>query len=220
MGIVLNPYRYVVPGCTGFSEDYTTNSGWTQSGSGEINVDSTVADKLSFATTTNTSAYVYKSIGCTLSDTLWSFDFDYYYTSRISYPNVGIFTLAAGILDPLVTASDQDCLAYCFGGKGASEDIELYTKEGANARIQNAAGAILITTTTQYYCTVSRDSATQSTYSVFSDSGRTTHVSISPEVATIDSAIITLTHLHHANDPQSAISRGMTGNIDNTVQTV
>lgn len=86
-------FNQFVPSATAsFTESYDSNTGWTQTGTG-IDVDSSVADKLAFASVANgADRRVEKATGVTLSDTSFIAQFTYRWeTSGTNIPSHPIF---------------------------------------------------------------------------------------------------------------------------------
>lgn len=83
-----------------FSDDYTTNSGWIQTGT-LVTVDSGLADKVySNSAPANAVHKVYKSLGFTLDNTLWTAQFEHKFISASSGHAIPfIFTAGTGTVE-------------------------------------------------------------------------------------------------------------------------
>ena len=197
-----------------FSDDYTTNSGWTQVGT-LIDVDNIVADKVgATAVPANAEHRVYKTLGVTLSDTLWYAEFDFKLNSRSGAVDYEIlpFLLTAGTGDP-GTATQDYCGFDTYQAAGPVQKVRVHVRDGAT----NTYGTLIdITLTTQYYFRLERTTAINLRISIFTDSGRTTHTTGSPVNVTIPSTVIGLTHIQHSSWSNSGTSGTSNFELDNT----
>ena len=194
-----------------FQDDYTTNTGWTQVGSG-VTVNSGVAGKVVAINALGTANNaVYKSLGTTLSDTNWVAEFEYKHSSALTQ---GVFPIAftAGTGD--IANSNQDALLI----HATSGDlVYLYYKDGAGALAQpTGTVGIPVTDNTVYYMKLERTGTTSMKLSVFTDPARTIHQTNSPNTGTNVPATVTgLTHIQHAVYNDGASTRG-DFEVDNT----
>ena len=192
-----------------FEDAYTTNTGWTQTGTA-ITVDSGIADKLACVSVpTNADHRVSKALGFTLSNSLWIAEFDYQLTSSVVDARAFPFILTAGTDKP---RSTQDMLGIRTQQNGGLTMFTIY-KDGAGSVTDGTN--ITIVSGTQYYIRLERTTATNLKLSIFSDSARLTHITGSPTNQTIPSTVDTLTTLQHSSD-DAASTEAWSANIDNT----
>lgn len=191
-----------------FSDDYTTNSGWTQIGT-LVTVDSGVADKVAWvAALSGTDRRVHKSLGLTLSNSKFLYNFEYEFTAITSSPDMEVVYLSDDTADPHPTNTSI--------GLGvqiqANGNFHLFYKaSGANPVTSSSIFTPTISTT--YYCTLRRTTTTSITLDVYDDSGRTNLVGTGS--LTIPSNTDDLITLQHAGNSISA-SRSLTATIDTT----
>ena len=190
-----------------FADAYTTNTGWTQTGT-LVTVDSGVADKAACAACLNNADNrVHKSLGITLSDTAWIYEFEFKRTDTngdITLPAL----LSSGTGDP--EDATQDELGMFTGG---TSTLGSFYKDGAGG--VTTSSTITFTDGTQYYATLQRTSTTNLKLSIFSDSARTTHITGSPLDFTIPATVTTLTTLMHSVKSNGG-TQGSTWDIDNS----
>ena len=214
MGLIIDPYKFVYGPVPTFQDDYTTDSGWTQTGT-TITVDSIAnPNQVKFLSTSGgTTDRVTKSLGVTLSDTLWYAEFDFIFTSGTTIGDDPLFLpflLSAGTSDQGGTS--QDGLGFYGYKTGATSSVFMYKKDGAS---QTSSSGVTITLGTTYYIRLERTTATNLKMSVFTDISRTTHQTGSPINFGISSGTTGLTHIQHATY-SAAGSSSITASVDNT----
>ena len=193
-----------------FDEAYTTNTGWTAVGS-NVTIDSGVADACAaVAATCNADNRVHKSLGATLSDTLWALESDIILSSSAGNDNMP-YSLCAGTGTP--DTASQDCIVAYWDT--SADTMRISYKDGAGAFSNATGNTISVVESTQYYIRMIRNSATNIALSIFSDSGRTTHITGSPQNYTIPSTVGGLTHIHHGTRSVGS-AQTTTFTIDNT----
>jgi hypothetical protein len=199
-------YHYESPSVT-FEDDYTSNSGWTQTGS-KVTVDSGKLDWVdaNAAATNDSLQQVIKSLGITLSDTAWTTDFIYINNGGTvgGYPFV--FQSATGNYD----SASNDAITM-------SEDnpnkIKINTKNGGT--YVAGSSTIAVSSGTTYYIRIQRTSATDIKLSAFTDSARTTHTSGSP-VTVSNAGIANITGLTYVQHQNQTTGGGGTTNFEVT----
>lgn len=199
---------YLQPAPETFEDTYTSNTGWTQTGS-TITVDSVVSGKVKWNGTNSTGTdYVVKPLGFTLSDTMWVARFEFMRDSAgACCDRFQVFALAAGTAH--TGTSNQDFLAmYCD-----NSDTKVYVGS-RNGTTEVEGGSITIGNGTQYYCELTRLSATSLQLKLFSNSTYTSQVGSTVTLA-IPADITGLTHLHHSS-AHNAYGVTLTANLDNT----
>jgi hypothetical protein len=197
-----------------FEDDYTTNSGWTQTGT-KVTVDSGTPDKVKGTGNSGigTQESVTKSLGVTLSNTTWSAEFELKMISASDWYSIP-FGLSAGTSN--IETATQDSVGITFNGNGGLQPkVYGFYKDGSGSWTQVIPTSILyLTAGTLYYLRVERTSSTNIKISVFTDSGRTTHITNSPYNFTIPSTIGGLTTIQHSHRADS-FANNSTWEIDN-----
>ena len=190
-----------------FEDDYTSNTGWTQTGS-KVTVDSGKSDWVdaNAAATNDSLQQVIKSLGITLSDTAWTADFTYINNGGTvgGYPFV--FQSGTGNYD----SASNDAITM-------SEDnpnkIKINTKNGGT--YVAGSSTIAVSSGTTYYIRIQRTSATDIKLSAFTDSARTTHTSGSPVTAS-NAGIANITGLTYVQHQNQTTGGGGTSNFEIT----
>ena len=190
-----------------FSDDYPDSTGWTEA----TNI-SVVSGKMKFNARAQDPVTSFKSLGFTLSDTLWYADFDFNPSAQggSGGRRFAVFALCAGTGVP--RTATQDAFMWTLG---AASDYQ----HGWNAKDGGSEGSASNTTDVVFglnYARLLRTSATGITTALFTDSGRTSHISGSPVAGTAQSTTILLTHLHHASAELNG-DETLTATIDTTV---
>ena len=190
-----------------FEDDYTSNTGWTQTGS-KVTVDSGKSDWVdaNAAATNDSLQQVIKSLGITLSDTAWTADFTYINNGGTvgGYPFV--FQSGTGNYD----SASNDAITM-------SEDnpnkIKINTKNGGT--YVAGSSTIAVSSGTTYYIRIQRTSATDIKLSAFTDSARTIHTSGSPVTAS-NAGIANITGLTYVQHQNQTTGGGGTSNFEIT----
>jgi len=208
-------YRMQVNSSTTFSDDYTTNTGWTQTGI-TVTVDDVLFPDLVKYNAGIKTDRVEKSLGVTLSDSLWMAEFEWNFQAVTSAPTRYIFALTAGSGEP--ASSSQDTLSVLYTDNAGPKLWTLYIDGAGGENFSNTGKEATVATGNTYYLRFERTSTTNIKLSVFSDSSRTTHVTGSPFDFTIPSTITGLTNLQHAarNIAAEPAGRTLTCTLDNT----
>ena len=192
-----------------FSDDYTTNSGWTQTGT-TVTVDSGTADKLDFtAVVGNADHRVSKAIGVTLSDTLWICDYEINITAMGALTEAFPLFISAGTAKLRSTQDELGTTIYNNAGTHQMAITSRLDNSGLNSTYIN------ISLSTLYYIRLERTSATNVRLNIFSDSGRTSHIAGSPVNYTINSGIGGLTTVQHSSDDGAGNANTINLTIDN-----
>jgi len=191
-----------------FEEEYTSNTGWTQVGS-LVTVNSHVTGKVAVNNAgTNAEHRVYKSIGTTLNDTKWFCDFDLWVDSGTSTSFPLALTSGTGGT-PENSGVNEDVIAVAIDGN----KLGIMHRNGSTA---SYTAFTSISTSTNYYCRLIRDSATQATLKVWTNSNRTGATAISDIVKTnIPSDVVNLAYLQHSTYSQGGGSSGVSWEVDN-----
>ena len=213
MGLIIDPYKFVYGPVPTFQDNYTTNSGWTQTGT-TITVDSGIADQVAAVSASGASTdRVSKSLGVTLSNSLWYADFDYYATTLTANgddPQQSVFALASSGDDPR-SGTQDNIMAFIYKSGGGTIYLTPYFRDGSTT---TTGTGIILSIATQYYVRLERTSTTNVKLSIFSDSGRTSHISGSPTNSTAPATVTGLTTIIHGSN--GAGGSIMSWNIDNT----
>ena len=194
-----------------FSDNFTSNSGWTQTGT-LVDVNNSVSGKLAFAGATNgTDRRVTKSLGLTLSDTTWRAEFLYNATAK-NIPSHTIFSFVDTVGEWDATTAD------CIGIKHEDDDkLYVCTKDSATGPPTNAGTGIAISLSTDYYIRLERTTSTNVKLSIFSDSARTSHVTGSPQNGTVSANCISLDNIQASTYAAGSGARSLTSTIDDLV---
>lgn len=209
----------ITVGDTIFSDAYTTNTGWTQVGTG-ITVDSGTADKTDFASVADgVDRRVHKALGDTLTNAnTWRLESVFSRQAGTSLPTHMIYVLSAGTGNPKTSNQDAVVVYYGTGAySGTGDCFAMSGKDGSGTLTPIIPTEICISTNTDYYIRLDKLSNTDYTLNVFSDSLRTTHISGSPTSATLSSGITGLTTIQHSVDSAGGGSRVLDGTIDDTI---
>ena len=175
-----------------FNDDFSTNIGWTQVGTG-ITVNSGSLGKLASVGFESTTARVYKSLGLTLSDTLWTAKFEAKITNAAySSDSENEFTFFFASNTTYRTYGANIDLIGVLLGQNNFCHSEYKDGTGAWVRSSPITG---LTTGTLFYFTLQRTSATNVRLNIYSDAARTTHVSGSPVDFSIPSTVQSLQYV-------------------------
>jgi len=190
-----------------FEDDYTSNSGWTQTGS-KVTVNSGKADWVdaNAAATNDSLQQVIKSLGITLNDTAWIADFTYINNGGTvgGYPFV--FQSGTGNYD----SASNDAITM---SEDNPNNIKINTKNGGT--YVAGSSTIAVSSGTTYYIRIQRISATDIKLSAFTDSARTTHTSGSP-VTVSNAGIANITGLTYVQHQNQTTGGGGTTNFEIT----
>lgn len=202
-----------------FTDNYTNDSEWTSIDNGGITVDvASFPDVVQwFGEHNGATDRVARNLGFNLSDTSWTADFDFNITDTVQFPAIVLFSLSDGTGDPFTANQDSLMVVPFFGG---NLDIEMAYKDGSGSLVQSVGDSLFfaLNYSTTYYGTFTRLGATSAKLSVFTDSGRTTHVFGSPITwDAIPSTVDGLNTLLHANNSIDSGNNQMTARLDNTV---
>jgi len=199
-------------GDTDFEDDYNSNVGWTQVGTGTTVDDGSFPDIMKCNNVVlNADSRVHKSLGLTLSDTQWISNFEFELTSIAATRRSMIIVFSAGT-NNLVSGTDMDYIGVrwnVFGGSGAT----IVGKEGTVLGTESAF--VTLSTGVQYFGTFRRTSTTQVDLAVFTDVNRTIQVG-STVTATIAAGTTGLDTIQHGTDQAGTGSDFVTLQVDNT----
>ena len=208
MGFIINPYRFAVAGGWDFDFDFSNNTGWTQVSTG-VSIDTVTNMRIEGFDADGTDRRIWYDMLVALSDTAWVTRFPFQYTAQnlpFHHP-IGFSSISGN-----PTSSTNDYLGYVIGVN--ANESRSHKADGV-ARGSGVAGTVITTAlSTQYYIEPIRLSATELKLSIFSDSGYTTDITNSPQTQTIDNTITGLRYIHSSNDSGGAVSRTLTGFIN------
>ena len=178
-----------------FQDDYSSSSGWTIHNSGG----SFTGGRFRWGTADNTSDHrSYKSLGVTLSDSVWEANFDFFHDDFASNSNeTVIFGLTAGTAQPFGGSSQDAIMAVLHFSAGAAEMYMMW-KDGTTITYGGNAIPNLVQGT-QYYVTLKRLSTTSIELKMFTNTERTSQFGSTATETTIPATITGLTHLQHGN---------------------
>jgi len=197
-----------------FQDDYSTNTGWTQVGTGVTVDDPSFPDIVKFNAVPDASdRRVFKSLGTTLSDTEWILESEFIATAH-NLPAHRVFALTAGSGE--IFASNQDAIGL-FYTDAFTPGIGFQVVQKDDASESVVSSKIIVGIGDKVYIRLARTSATTGTLEIFSDAARTIHVPGSPVAITGFLPTVTgLNTLQHANGFEGGAPRNLTAEIDNT----
>lgn len=145
-------------GASDFTDNFNTNTGWTQVNTLVTVDNASFPDVLKFnGATQNADRRVYKSLGFTLNNTRWIADFEFLPQETDNNGSVAIFGFFSSAVDP-VNSANVDLLAFGFGSNSVTTVVYCVSKDGTGAKAYSSSFAL--TNGTQYYCRLARTSAT------------------------------------------------------------
>ncbi len=194
-----------------FTEEYTTNSGWTQQGT-LVTVDSGVADKVDGnAVVGGVDHRVWKDIGSAISDTDFVVEIDYTLEAEANSPNHHVFILSDASTDPVVSTATQDSISIRQGNNTSNQLFLTYSNAGNLDTPTGASSAFTTSISTTYYLRITRVGDNLTLY-IFSDSGRT---NLSATLTLAVTAVTGLRYIHHAGNTSAGATRSVTYQCDN-----
>lgn len=195
-----------------FSDDFTSDAGWTKTGT-KINVNDTVSGKLAFNVACNGEDHrVHKSLGLTLSNTTWRAEFDFIASAWSGTQSLQLLGLVDTPGD--MEFATQDLIAVFID---ENEKLQIQHKNDATSIGTITTGGPSISLSTNYYIRLERTTSTNAKLSVFSDEARTSHITGSPINETISSGIQSLDNVQSSTYSQGTSTRTLTATIDNLV---
>ena len=190
-----------------FSDAYTTNSGWTDTGT-KVTVDSGVADKVAWASIDgDDEERTTKSLGLTLSDSQWTADFEFKHTAISSGENL---YLGFMVSDASFRNGSVDGLGFGLADNG---NIIMVAKDGASLT-SNYPGTLAPIIDTWYYARLERTTTTNLRLSIYTDEAHTTLLGTA-ENFTIPSTITSLAVATHQTWNTTLTARTLTAQGDN-----
>ncbi|KKM88862.1 hypothetical protein LCGC14_1254410 [marine sediment metagenome] len=192
-----------------FTERYDDDTGWTLSAN--MTISSGVLNYTAVPRTPETS---FKSLGLTLSDTLWYADWDYTETADTATDNFswGVFCLCAGTGNP--RTATQDAMMWRVVENHTDYRILITGRDGSTDT-NSAQSSDILQSASKRFPRLKRTSSTGAAGQIFSDSARTSEL-VTGVTVTIDSLDAqSLTHIHHASDTTSN-SETVTAEMDNS----
>lgn len=192
------------------TDDYSSSSAWTQSGT--LVAVNLAGPYCGFYRTPNSATLqaVARHI-VPVPDDKWRADFEFKYDAlNTSQPNHYITALTSGSGTP---ASPAQAIIFAkVITSGSNIQVQGGSRSGFFGTAYTTPSAITISGGTTYYISLERLCSTKGRISVFSDAGRTTHVSGSPQYFATDASLTGLTYVQHANSTATT-----TGTLNATV---
>ena len=190
-------------GTADFSENYTTPTyTWTQSGS-TVSVTSGVARSNNAGS--NNGDRVTAPLGLTLSNTKWTCDFDLITSSSTSSSAPITIQSSTGAFN----TSSHDLIGILLD----ANRIYILHKDGSGA-IQTSS-LQTISASTQYYCRLTRTSATEVVLKIYTDSARTVQHGSTITQSSLPSTVQGLTTIQHGSYNGGGATSGQTWDVDN-----
>ena len=159
-----------------------------------------------------TDRRVTHDLGTPISDTRFTVEFEYMFTSS-NIPSSSPLFLHD--IDQDVDATSDNDVITVHHGISVDELKVGYVDNGDLGASLTLSTGIPISTSTTYFVRLERLSATETRLSVYSDSGFTTHIASSPVTLTIPSTVDALQYISSATFSQAGGSRVVTGTLDN-----
>jgi len=210
MSYLINPYKVSVPAPTpDFFSNYDVTADWTKVGT-KITVNETVSDVGYFDNIENASGrnIIHQALGLTMSNSLWYATFTFTISAVTNFGTGWWWFLTDVIGIPEVDTVD---------GIGVEIANILTIRGYANdATTASVSTNIAISVGVTYYATLERTSATNCTLNIYSNSGRTTHITGSPQSWTMSSGTIGLDNILSASSDLGGGGRFTTGSVDTT----
>ena len=211
----------------GYFEDDMSSDNWTYVGTGNIAVSggSLNINGVGGSDSGGEEDRAYQSLGLTLSDVSWVAEWKLF---GLSTTGAGSWTcwdlvFSAGNLNPynlLSTGTNQDFISTEWAAAAA---FPLPTrhgyKDGTGALTRVGSPHISLSSSTDYWKTLTRLSATSVKHQVFSNVAKTTELTNSPKTQTIPSTVTGLTHIQagHLTNAMQVNGRTSTYKIDDIV---
>ena len=192
----------ITPAVATFSDDYTTNSGWTQTGSWTT-ITGGVAN---FNGGNNANHNVRKSLGITLSNSQWVWTFKFY-SGVVGY---GYQILSSGTSNPDSNNTDW------IGLYSASAIDNGFTLAyGDSAGMVQSAWLTGLSNETYYWIKIVRESPTSVSMYVYSNESMTTLVG-SRTINTLPSTVQNLSYIWHGSISAGGGDSGNSWTVDDT----
>ena len=214
MGLdLLDPALVGVIGPTGptpdFFSNYDVTADWTKVGT-KITVNETVANVGYFDDIENTTGrnIVHQALGLTMSNSLWYADFQFTIDS-LTVAGTGWWWFLTDVIGiPEVDTVD---------GIGVEIANNLSIRGYANDSTTASTGSeIWLSVGVTYYARLERTSSTNCILNIYSNSGRTTQITGSPQSWTMSSGTIGLDNILSASSDLGGGGRFTTGSVDTT----
>jgi len=173
-----------------FFSNYDVTADWTKVGT-KITVNDAVADVGYFDDIENTTGrnIIHQALGLTMSDSLWYATFQFTIES-LTTAGTGYWWFLTDVIGiPEVDVVD---------GIGVEIANNLSIRGYANDSFTASTGLeIWLSVGVTYYVTLQRSSSTNCILNIYSDSGRTTHITGSPQSWTMSSGTVGLDNIMH-----------------------
>lgn len=183
-----------------YSTDFSSSTGWTQEGSW-VQIS---GGKVAFSGGSNSDHRIHRAIGATLSDTKWVMRFKY--NSKVN--DFGYMVLSSGTANP-----DSDNTDWVGLYAGGSDNNGLTLAWGDSASMSSGSWVGSLSTNTDYYIQVTRESATSAKMVVYSDSGYSVEVG-SSTTSSLPSSITSLSNIVLASITEGGASSGYSWEVD------
>lgn len=193
-------------------DDYTVGSPlWTQTGTDVVI--NTFGGYCLFKATPDApnSQRVARNIGL-LPNSKWRADFDFTYDGSGSFnPHHYIVAFTSSNAQPI--SASQDIIYAQIATTAGNVQIWGGSKDNTGSIAATPTGITIASAT--YYISIERLCSTKGRISVFTDAGRTTHATGSPQYFTINPLVSSLAYIQHSNDISYVPASRLTGQIDN-----
>jgi len=195
--------------------DNFSSDNFTDTGTPLIAVDAVTDHRLEFdSRRTSVDERSYYDLGASILGDVWIMQFTAHALSFSGQYAIFVFGVSSALENYNGGAGDGVCFE--FGYNGSNPRLFLVKKENGS----NGAGELgAFATSTTYYVTLERTSAIEAKLSVFSDSGRTTHIAGSPITIAL-SGVTGLRYIQGSNyNDNAGAGYAVTGWIDDLIVT-
>jgi len=192
-----------------FFSNYDNTSDWTKVGT-KITVDETVADVGYFDNIENAAGrnIVHQALGLTMSNSLWYADFQFTIDS-LTVAGTGYWWF----LTDVIGIPEKDTVDGIGVEIANVLSIRGYANDSFTASVSTE---IWLTVGVTYYARLERTSSTNCVLNIYSNSGRTAHITGSPKSWTMSSGTIGLDNIMHMSSDLGGGGRFTTGSVDTT----
>lgn len=188
--------------CPSFSDDYASTAGWTTQAGTLVQITGGQVENGAAGNTVDHR--ISKSLGGALSDVLWTANFDFRFGTDMSGVESGICIFMSDGVGHFNSVQDVIGVRVENGG-----GLFTFYKDGAGPH--TTSGQIIggMAANTWYYCTLTRTSATNLQFEVFTDAARTTQFG-STSNQTIPTTVQTLSNVQHSTTDDGSTGNGQT----------
>ena len=194
----------LITGVPTFEDTYASDTGWTKIGTW-IEIASGVIKMNNGGT--NADHRMHKSLGTTLSNSAWVYEFDFYMTAgRSAFATL----LSSATGNPYSATQDEIGILHDSDGS-----MRTLYKDGAGTGYTVGTSVGTMSNSTQYYCTMTRTTTTNVKLEVFTNAARSTQFG-STQNQTIPSTVVDLAYIQTGTLDFGGSSSGGYWQVDNS----